>query len=364
MMSKIVIISLYILVSFFTFSSCSTDNRPEYISKIPEIESFTYMSILDNNFEEAKVNLTPKLFTSDTEQEENFIGTPFWIEKINDEIWIADPLKGEVLAFEKDGTFSRLIAAKGRGPSEVQQPASIFYGNKPSSSSDRVWVLDSGLKSVIWFSMEGEEISRIHNEHIMSEFFNNRIIAHPHDSFLIPLMNHERHVLGVINQNGKLVDSFINRIVPLGYQPFTHNRVYFDVEFGENKIAYAYHGLPLVFIEGLGQESKVLYDFRPKTELREYNVDLTPIPMQERVSVRSITRDLFINGNKIFFRLENEIIVFNYEKDHVEHVISLVDEEGFPMIIQQMIYSNGTFFLINRFTSDIFYFTEHSISEL
>ncbi|HKL16359.1 MAG TPA: hypothetical protein VJ915_12025, partial [Balneolaceae bacterium] len=68
--------------------------------------------------------------------------------------------------------------------------------------------------------------------------------------------------------------------------------------------------------------------------------------------------------NKIYFRLENEIIVFNHKNGSVEHVISLVDDEGFPAIFQQMVYSDETFFLINRFTSDIYYFTEDDISTL
>jgi len=363
-MSKLEIISILILVSSFAFSNCTIDKRPEYINKIPDVESFTYIPIPDDNFEKGKVDLVPSLFITGTEQRENFISTPFWIEKISNEIWIADPLKGEVIAFKKNGEFSRLIATEGRGPGELQQPAGIFYRNKHSEPSDSVWILDSGLKSIISFSLNGEEIDRIHNELILSEFFNNRIIANQDNSFIVPLMNHKRHVLGVIDQNGDLVDSFVNRIVPLGYQPVTHNRLYYDIEFDSKKIVYAYHGLPLIFLEGLDQVNKNLFDFRPNIELRDYNISLNPIPMEERVSVKSIVRDLFIGGNKIYFRLENEIIILNYETGFVEHTISLVDEEGFPMIFQQMIYSDGTFFLINRFTSDIFYFTEDDISNL
>jgi len=357
-------ISLYILVSVFVFSNCSTDNRPEYLSKIPEIESFTYIPIPDNTFEEVKVNLIPSLFISGSGQTEYFIRTPFWVEKVNDNIWISDPTKGEIIEFNNKGNFIGLIATSGHGPGELQQPASIHFGNNTSIFSDTVLVLDSGLKSILLFTLEGDEISRINNELILSEFFNNRILAFRNDSFLVPLMNHDKHVLGIIDQNGDLVDSFVNRIVPLGYQPVTHNRVYFDIETTENKIVYAYHGLPLIFLEGLDHNSKIIFDFRPEKELREYNVELTPQPRNVRAPVNSITRDLFINKNKIFFRLENEIIVYNYEYGTVEHVITLVDEEGFPMIFQQMIYSDGTFFLINRFTSDIFYFTDDNISEL
>jgi len=360
-MNRIIMVSLYILASVFVLSNCNIDNKPEYISKIPAIESFTYTPLPEIDFTEKKTDLTPTLFISGAGQTEYFIGTPFWIEKVNNNIWISDPTKGEIAEFNDKGKFVRVIATSGHGPGELQQPASIHFEKDASIFSETALVLDSGLKSILRFTLEGEEIGRISNELILSEFFNNRILAYHNASFLVPLMNHDKHVLGVINQNGDLVDSFVNRIVPLGYQPVTHNRVYFDIEATENKIAYAYHGLPLIFLEGLDQNSKIIYDFRPEKELREYNVDLTPLPMQERVSVSSITRDLFINGNKIYFRLENDIIVFNYSTGHVEHVISLVDDEGFAMIFQQMIYSNGTFFLINRFTSDIYYFTEDHI---
>ncbi|MGF1670284.1 MAG: 6-bladed beta-propeller [Balneolaceae bacterium] len=363
-MKRVNISSLYILVTAVILASCNSDGRPEYISKIPGIDSYTYTPVGKEYFEEKRMSLTPGLLISGSEQIENFIGTPFWVEKINEEIWIADPVKGEVLAFEKGGRFARKIASKGGGPGELQQPASIFYDEANPSVSNRVWVLDSGLKGIIQFSGNGQEISRIQNEYILPEFFGNRLIVLQNDTFLVPLMNHEKHVLGVIDLNGDLIDSFVNRIVPLGYQPSTHNRVHFDVESGKKKLAYAYHGLPLVFLEGIDRESKVIYDFRPHQELTEYNIDLTPKPKHERAPVQSVIRDLFINENDIYFRLENDIIIFNYETDRVEYVISMVDKDGYPMVFQQMIYSNGIFFLINRFNSDIHYFSKVSISNM
>jgi hypothetical protein len=280
---------------------------------------------------------------------------------VNDKIWVSDPTKGEIAEFDEEGNYSRIIAAKGHGPGELQQPATIHFS---STLSDTVLVLDSGLKSILRFTVEGKETIRVSNDNLLSVFFNNRIIAHKNESYLVPIMSHNKHVLGIIDQDGNLVETFINRIVPLGYQPVTHNTVYFDFNTSANTIAYAYHGLPLIFFEGLDQPSKIIYDFWPDKELSDYNIELTPLPSNVRAPVSSVTRDLFINKNKIYFRLENEIIVFNHKNGSVEHVISLVDDEGFPAIFQQMVYSDETFFLINRFTSDIYYFTEDDISAL
>lgn len=361
MMNKILSIGLYILASVFFISNCNNEDKPEYISQIPDIDSFTYTAIPESSLEEKKVNLTPTLFISGSEQSEYFIGTPFWVEKIDDKIWISDPTKGEIAEFDEKGNFSRVIATKGQGPGELQQPATIHYS---SLFSDTVLVLDSGLKSILRYTLEGEEIVRVSNDNLLSVFFNNRILAYKNESYLVPIMSHNKHVLGIIDQKGILVETFINRIVPQGYQPATHNTVYFDFETSANTIAYAYHGLPLIFFEGLDQTSKRVYDFWPDKELIDYNIELTPLPSNVRASVSSLTRDLFINKNRIYFRLENEIVVFNHKNGSVEHVISLVDDEGFPAMFQQMVYSDGIFFLINRFTSDIYYFTEDDIATL
>lgn len=363
-MNKLLNIGLYILASVFVFSNCNNEDKPEYISQIPDIDSFTYTAIPERSLEEKKVNLTPTIFISGSGESEYFIGTPFWVEKVNDNIWVSDPTKGEVAEFDEEGNFLRVIATKGHGPGELQQPATIHFSKSKSTLADKVLVLDSGLKSILQFTLDGYEIDRISNEQFLSEFFNNRLLDLPNDAFLVPLMNHEKHVLGIFDQSGDLVNSFINRIVPIGYQPVTHNRVYFDFETSANTLAYAYHGLPLIFFEGLDQTSKRVYDFWPDKELSEYNLDLTPQPSHVRAPISSITRDLFINKKRIYFRLQNEIVVFNHQHGIVEHVISLIDDEGFPAIFQQMVYSDETFFLINRFTPDIYYFTEDDISAL
>jgi hypothetical protein len=307
MMKTINVICLYALAAFIFLSNCNSDGRPEYISQIPDIESFTYSSFSQADLDSKKMTFTPSLFISGSADTENFVGTPFWIEKVKDEIWIADPVKGEISAFNADGVFSRVIATRGRGPGELQYPASIYFSSHESAESNSVWVLDSGLKSILQFSADDGEINRIENEKILSVFFGNKLIALLNNTFLVHLMDHESHILGVINQNGELIGGYVNRIVPLGYQPFTHNRVYFDVESGSNQLVYAYHGLPLIFLEDMDRESKRVFDFRPDVELAEYNVDLTPLPAQERVSVNSVTMDLFVNGSKIYFMFEKKL---------------------------------------------------------
>jgi len=354
--------TLYIPVFVFLLASCNAENRPEYINQLPDVESFIYTPVSEEHLNEVRTSVTPELLISGSEEIENFIGTPFWIEKVNDEIWIADPVKGEVVAFEKGGGFSRKIATKGGGPGELQHPASIYYNNDNPSLADGIWVLDSGIKGIIRFSHDGQEVRRFLSEHILSEFFGNRLLVSHENTFIVPLMNHEKHVLGIIDQNGDLIDSFVDRIVPIGYQPVTHNRVQFDFDSNRNLLAYAYIGMPLIFLERPAQNGKAVYNFWPERELKEFNLDLTPLPKNIRASVSWVSRDLFIDKNEIYFRLQNEIVILDFESGRVEHVISLVDNDGFSMVFQQMIYSDGIFFLVNRFSSDIYYFRRDGIS--
>lgn len=361
-MKRIHLNCLYTLSAILLLSNCSSDDRPGYISRIPDIDSFAYSSFNQTELDSKKTTLTPSLFISGSADTENFVGTPFWIEKVRDEIWIADPVKGEVSAFNSGGAFSRVIASRGRGPNELQYPASIYYSSHNQAESNSVWVLDSGLKSILQFSIDEGEIRRIQSKEILTEFYGTKILAYKENAFLVPLTDQQDQILGVINQNGEIIGGYVNRIVPLGYQPFTHNRVYFDIEPVSNQLVYAYHGLPLIFLEGLAKENKRVYDFRPETELSEYNTELTPLPASESIAVSSITMDLFASGSKIYFMLENQLIVFNHESGELEKVITLTDHEGIEMIFQQMVYSDGVFFLINRFTSDIYTLSESDIS--
>lgn len=342
-------------LAFISFS-CTGDNQSYYKNYIPEFDQFNYTAVNGINAFENKIYLTPELWLSDTDQEEHFIGTPFWIEKVKDEFWIADPVKGEVSVYSESGKFLRVAATKGSGPGELQTPASIHYYK--SHDEDSIWILDPGLQSIIQYSAGSGEEKRIYIDQMLVEFFNNRAVLLTDNRFIIPLMNHEDHVLGVFNRDGELNKTMVNRIVPIGYQPVTHNRIFFDLD--TDKIVYAYHGLPLVFLKDLNGDSKKVYDFKPGIKPEEYNTGLSPRPMSERVSVKSILRDIFIIGDRISFRLENEIVLFNTDTKQVEKVISLKDENGEPLIIQQMIYSEGTYFLIDRLSSGIYYFTENN----
>ncbi|PWN05701.1 6-bladed beta-propeller [Rhodohalobacter mucosus] len=352
----------YALTIIFLLTTCDSADRPGYISQIPDIESFTYLAFSQAELDSKKVSLTPTLLISGSADTENFVGTPFWIEKVKDEIWIADPVKGEVSAFSANGVFSRVIASRGRGPNELQYPASIYYSGQNRDTSNSVWILDSGLKSILQFSIDEGEQNRIQSKEILTEFYGTKILALENEAFLVPLTDQQNQILGVINQNGELIDGYVNRIVPLGYQPYTHNRVFFDIEPVSNQLVYAYHGLPLIFIEGFDSENKRVFDFRPETELSDYNVDLTPLPAEESISVSSITMDLFVNDSRAFFILENQLVVFNHEKEELEKSITLTDHEGIEMIFQQMVYSDGIFFLINRFTSDIYTLDEAEVT--
>ncbi|MDX1592236.1 MAG: 6-bladed beta-propeller [Balneolaceae bacterium] len=336
--------------------ACSSENQPDYISSLPEVESFSYSAFTDTLLSSKKVDIIPELFISGRDSERYTLGMPFWIEKVEDEIWISDPVRGEIAAFDEGGQFLKMIATKGNGPGELLNPASISYQPSISEVKDDVWILDSGSKNIIQYSIRDGEVNRSQNKYLNSAFFGNKLLRLNNGKLLAPLLNHERHVLGIFDQSGELVESLIDRLVPLGFQPTTYNHVYFDFEPSQNKLVYTYHGLPLIFMQDMKQERRQIFDFMPDKQLIEYNIDLKPIPMNERVSVNSMINDLFISDNLILFYLENDLIIFDYFKKEIQQVITWVDNEGFPMVFQQMVFTDGTFFLINRFTSDIYKF--------
>jgi hypothetical protein len=352
-------IRIYILGIVFglVHLSCNTDTKPDYFSYIPQISSYDYNAVSTQELESKFVTHSPELFITGDNTQGRFIGTPFWIEYVGDEYWVADPLRGEISSFDQTGSFLRVIANKGNGPGELTYPANIYYANFTANNEDNyVWILDSGTKSIIKINPEYGEEGRIRNELLLSEFYGNRLKLLPNNTFLAPIMNHKDYIIGNIDQSGDFISGLIPRIVPLGYQPITYNRAFFDVDQYDQIFTYAYNGLPLIFIENKSEEVQYVFDFKTEELFTNTNIDLTPRPIEETVSVRSIITDLFVHPPHIYFSIGHNIIVFDFEKKQTEFVIVPTHDDGENMSFQQMVFTNGTFFLINRFTSDIYRF--------
>lgn len=335
---------------------CDSSSKPDYLSTIPNINTFEYHPVSNEAQELTSTQLTPHTWLSDSLLDEYSIGTPFWVEKIGPEIWMADPRLGLIRSFNEDGSFSRTIGRKGSGPNEFEAPAVIHVSTTTNNPSEHIRILDSGSKSILEYSYSGLEANRISSKHILSEYFGNRMITLPNGNDLIPIGSHDTHVIGSIDKSGNLVETYINRIIPPGYQPITHNRVFFDYEPESQLLFYAYHGLPLLFIEGLNQNYKRVYDFKPETELEEYNTGLDLKPLNEVTSVKSVIRDLFIKDNYVYFRLHNDLIQFNYDTGEIHQKISFAAPDGRQLLYQQIILSADTLFLINRLDSRIDFF--------
>ena len=341
-----------ILIAIILLAACSSDQKPAYLDQIPGFDRFDYKPVQEESLNERRITVYPSLWGPDSANAEYFTGTPFWIETVDDEIWIADPTRGIVTAFTKEGEYYGTVAEKGDGPGEVQQPASIHHIK--TADKNFSWILDSGLRSLIHYSTAGTELKRVHQKQMLIEFYNNRVTSLPGNLLLFPIMNHEQHVLAAVDFSGEMMGTFVNRIVPAGFQPVTHNRVFFDSDKDTGRLIYAHHGLPLIFLKDPDGSDRRVYNFKPGTALEDFNTGLTPRPANERVSVNSVTRDLFLDNNRVMFRIFNDVVIFDLETEQVDSVLQLMNGENEPLIIQQMFFSGGTLYFVNRFTNEIY----------
>ncbi len=326
--------------------SCQPDD-PIYLKSIPNIEAYRY---IPENIESPGISdtLKPALWYSQ-ENAEVFLRRPTDIVLVGNKYWVSDPLTGHVYATDHYGLEWATIAIEGKGPEEVLHPASIIIDRFDASI---VYILDTSLKSLMVYSVEGFELTRIHSRWILGEFYHSHFTQVDSTRFLLTISNHEKSVLGIINENGELVEDLIPKVIPSGYQPMTHNRVAFDYDFDNNMFAFAYKGIPVVFI----QSDKGWYavNFMSHKALHELNTPIDPQPISAQVSVQGLVRSVFIANNTLLVQYNSSLITYDLERKVVSKRFEFLDRNDSALGIHGMRLAGGRLFLINNYTAEIY----------
>lgn len=329
---------------------CSSDKGvPGYVKKIPSFGLYTYVPASD--WKTQLDTLHPVLwYNPETANQPTFrrVGD---IAAVDSSLWISDPLTGKIFKFNKSGTYRQLVVPNGRGPNEVARPSAMYVLKNPKEGKPLVYVIDPGLKSVIVFDGTGQEQGRIYHKTIDRSYFANWVVVPGANKLIWPTYSLKNHLLVEVDSTGKVRQTMLDRLIPIGHQPETYNSIIYDVERDGTTYAFSYRGLPLVFW-GHGTQKRLI-NLLPETPLEEINVPLDPRPENTVFTVKNLVKDLYFFHDKIFLLFKNYLLIISPDDDQIKGY-RILDGNDEAFGIHKMALAGDELFFINESTLKIY----------
>lgn len=345
---------LFILIGSIIIS-CSSNSPAEYLNIIPDGSEFEYIplseTLPDSEFADSSTIrfVTPTIWTDSRDLE--LPKQAFSLESIDSVVWVADPVSGELKSFSLEGVFLKHIAQRGKGPGDVEYPAIIKKGPCTDNAAiECVWIIDTGSRALIEYDLNGVEKQRIINRTVPHAFFNVQFEVMKDGRFILPIVGDSGFTAGIINRKGQLEDKIIRRVVPLGYQPSAYNNLKFSYQSENDLLAYAYYGLPQVYIRTLSGGPVKMYDLYPGVSLHEFNRELTPYKVNDgNNGISGIINNIELFDDYMLFTIKTTLFVLNLNTDRIDQIIHLKNPNGEKLKFHQFVLTGENIFLLDRF---------------
>lgn len=358
-MSKLDILNIFknpsnlFLVGFYFFFNCCSNQDSEnyYRDHIPSLSKSVYHEL--NEFNIITDTLHADIwFSQDSVSDVNFRRIGGIKEVAENKIWITDVLLGYIYEFDSTGVYSKEVARSGEGPREFNAPLLIDVNKEENLIS----VLDTKLKFVSIFDVEGNEVLRFTIKSIPPSFQVNDFKYISSNNFILPTLQEEDYLIFSYDSLGNKGDGYIDRMVPIGMQPLNYNSVYFD--FKDSVLTYAYDGIPLIFIK-----KNMLFsvlNLLPESQLDDINVPLEFKPLTESVSVRKIIKGIFLHEDSIYvFFADHFFLIPQNLNGQIKKIYLYDSEKKVPIYFHDVEFSNNNFYMINRYHSTIHKFAKN-----
>ncbi|MBO6793817.1 MAG: hypothetical protein JJ895_07900 [Balneolaceae bacterium] len=337
---------LYVITySIFFISSCNDVVEPEYLKKISFLDHYEYLDDLEN-----RKTVSDTIITYSIPTDSVLISAIGDVEEISKyKLWVSDNVLGNIYEFDLSDSRFEKIYVRGRGPNQVISPTLL---SKESIRGDSiVYILDTNQKSLILSSLYGNDLNRYYIKEIPGAIRANKMFIQNENSFHWPIYSDDHFLLANFDTLGNLKEKYIRRLIPLGKQPENHNTIFFDYDQTGENFAYAYIGIPLIFIET--SNNKVVINLLPNAELEELNVGLDILPYETNTKVNRVIRSLDIYRDRLIIGLNNEIFVVSIDEFKIMKKIKLIDQNRTPLIYHSIKVSGEHLYLINLFNSTI-----------
>ncbi|RNC79563.1 MAG: 6-bladed beta-propeller [Balneola sp.] len=301
---------LFLILSVFILSCKNEHSVPGYVSEL-ELDSFDYIGLtVSDEVINSDTLVFESLYDIETANGSDPISNfPVDIGKVGEQYWILDVRGGAIHVYEANGEYVKTIAQKGKGPNELLKPASINTIVE-NQEQIRIFVLDTGLSSLIEYDKHGKEIDRTVSEFINTNYWSLDLVNGDNNTFFIQQSPYKDSLLIQIDTEAKLVNKFIPRITPLNDSYISHNRITHDYNDTQRMLTYGFKGLPLIFI--VTESEKYVFNLLPDKELTEFN---KPFMRKTKTSFTGNANDLIGQGINIILHdlsITKEKIYFSY----------------------------------------------------
>lgn len=336
-------------VCFLLFLGCQ-EPQLKYLEKVPKVYDFEYLE--PNDWKHVYIDTAVvQTWYSSSDSSKFFIAHPSNMVEVGEqEFWVSDYVQGEVLKLDMNGSVIEKVLSSGRGPSEIIRPYAmnvLFTINDTT-----IYILDGESKSILGVDKSGVVKKRVYSRSIENRLMESDFKAVQKNSLLYPNYSEEHYALSEYDSLGNFKKGLVERIIPIGKQPITYNDVVFDLRPKENLFAYAYQGLPLVFVEnpGLG----FLLNLQPGKEISKINTPLEIKNEEAALSVKKLIRAVSIEQNQLMVGYQSELVIVPFDRTQPIHWYDLIDENGEPVAFHFMEITQNHLFLINGYRGIIY----------
>jgi hypothetical protein len=343
--------TLVLIFLCFVFYTCKPSDV-NYLDKIPEIQNYSYSDL--ENWGKIKNDffIFDEWLNDNGDSTHQFSMINCVVETTYNTFWICDPIKGQVIEVTNNGIFNRLILDHGKGPKESLTP--VFAQKTNLNRKTAFNIYDVEQKMIINLDEDGSEIGRIYSQYLPNRGFISKFKYVSKNSFLWTNLRFEEFVLFEWDSLGNTKKGIVPRLIPIGYQPVTHNDVIFDYSISSDILSFSYAGLPLIFIKKLSTQSEqFVINLEPDKTLRDLNTPLDPKPQQEQIQVSILVRSIIIRDN-IYIAYQNKILILPLKKGKKIQNITPVDKNNESISFHFMEITDNHLFLVNHFTGKVY----------
>jgi len=340
-------------VFLFVLISC---NNSELGFKNELLENYTLSTLNDWVVIRSDTLIAKKIYDSNNDMMAR-IARIAVIEEVDSlNIWVADPLRGYIIEMKNNSinTFNKVVFKNGNGPSEVIRPSAIHKNDKESSE---IYVLDSEQGCLIIVDREGTESERRCSSNIPTSMMSVNIKVVDNYLYLNTLQDPSFTILE-LGKDLSMRKGISPRIVPIGYQPITHNHTVFDLD--NKSLVFSYRGLPFLFNRKIDEIEGDAVNLIPDLDLSDYNVSLEPKNEKINVGVNNVIRDVFLVDEKVYLSLYTTLYVLDFRTKSykkVDFINSNYDEIKFHM----MYASSNNIYLVDQFHNMIYKISKNAI---
>jgi hypothetical protein len=198
---------------------------------------------------------------------------------------------------------------------------------------------------------KGEIGQVVKSKFFPSGVFDNTFKTSDKNSFYWNTFSKEEYSLHEWDSLGNQKKGLVKRIIPLGFNPVTHNNVTFDV--GKDLFVYAYKGLPLVFLKN--RDSLKVVNLLPKIELEEVNIGLTPIPLElpKMTSVKNLIRSINIVTSKVYINYLSSLLIYDPKMESIKK-FEFIDSDKNVIKFHKMYLTDNYIYICNLYNLKIF----------